>query len=247
MVVLRIDVVVSNSNIFKIDSKAKFLSVIIMDAFVALAADLRQISHFSIIFLVYLLIFRPKKSIIKKVIAVLPIMFSLGILAILRSEEMIKYSNGISSTFFTREEFAIFLFLKGLLAACFVLILIESEESFIEIVYVLEDLHCPRILASLLFLTWQQLIIISRDMGKIFDAQYARAYGKSRWFNLKSIKVISFTIGSLLARTFQRSETIADMLTSRGFTGRFPHEPKKLTFLGISFFILSLITGVVAY
>ncbi len=218
-----------------------------MDAFVALTVEQQQILHFSLIFLVFLLAFRPKKSIVKKILPLLPLMFSLAFLAILRSEEVIKYSNGIQSSFFTREEFAIFLFLKALLAACFVLTLIESEESFIEIVYVLEDLHFPRILSSLLFLTWQQIAIIKRDIIRILDAQYARAYGKSRWFNLGSLKIIGFTIGSLLARTFKRSEAIADMLTSRGFNGRFPHDPKKFTPLGISFLILSLLAAFIAY
>lgn len=140
----------------------------------------------------------------------------------------------------------IFSGLRSLLIVLFVLMLINSEESFFEIIYGLNDLQMPHLLTSLTFFTYRFFSLMQEELERILEARSNRLYGERLRMNFSSMKIISNIIAGLLARSFKRAEYVSATLSARGFSGRLihPHQPWSLG--GVIFLIIILILVIIA-
>ncbi len=109
------------------------------------------------------------------------------------------------------------LLLKGVFAltAAFLLIATTPLEDLCR---ALRRLHCPRILVSLLLLTFRYITVLLEEASLMTQAYSLRAPGQrgvhiSAWGSF---------LGQLLLRSMDRAESLFDSMLMRGFTGEFP-------------------------
>jgi len=207
-----------------------------------LIIDFNQLHWISVIFILFLVILRPRKSFLKQALLTLPIISSLALVSYFSfSNVLIKYSNFLYATTHNNVSFAFFSGFRSLLLALFVLILINSERSFYEIIYGLDDLKIPDFLSSLIFLTYRFFFLMQEEFNRILEARSNRLYGEKVHMNLNSLIVLGNIIGSALARSFKRAEYVSATLSARGFSGKMSHPEQPWTRMGIFFIIITLL------
>ena len=113
------------------------------------------------------------------------------------------------------------LMLKGTfcLMASFILIATTTIE---EICYALRQLHVPKILTSLLLLTYRYISLLLEQVGIMTEAYHLRAPGQ------KGIHISAWGsfLGQLLLRTMDRAEALYESMELRGFHGEFYYAEK---------------------
>ena len=114
------------------------------------------------------------------------------------------------------------------------------EESYVNLVYTLEDFHVPEIVVTVMFLMFRNLAIIQEEFHRILDAQYNRGYNKPNYFSFTYLTLLGNIIGGTLYRGLRNSENIADILLSRNFNRKFPHEPLHWTLTGVVWICVSI-------
>lgn len=113
------------------------------------------------------------------------------------------------------------LMMKGIfcLMASFILIATTTIE---EICYALRQLHVPKILTSLLLLTYRYISLLLEQVGIMTEAYYLRALGQ------KGIHISAWGsfLGQLLLRTMDRATALYESMELRGFHGEFYYAEK---------------------
>ncbi|MFX0093372.1 MAG: energy-coupling factor transporter transmembrane component T family protein [Candidatus Hodarchaeota archaeon] len=230
-----------------LDVRSKIIATLLVVVACSLIVDLIQLSWFVLLFFLFIMFFRPKKSFLLQILGVLPIIGTLTILSFFSfSSSFIEYHTLFYSTYHNNVTFALFSGSRSLLIALFVLMLVASENSFFDIVYGLDDLKVPNLITSLAFFIYRYFFLLKEELERTLEARSNRLYGEKLHMNLNSLKLIGNIIGALLARSFQRAGNIADTLSARGFTGELihPYHPwtiKGLIFVGVAVLILSMI------
>ncbi|MFX0063078.1 MAG: energy-coupling factor ABC transporter permease [Candidatus Hermodarchaeota archaeon] len=230
----------------QIDVRSKIIATFVVVVSCSLLVELTQVLWFISIFLLFVLLFRPKKTFLLHILGVLPIIGSLTILAFLSfSKSPIVYRGLLYVTVHDNVSFALFSGFRSLLIALFILILIASEESFFEIVYGLDDLKVPTLITSLTFFIYRYFFLLKEELERTLEARSNRLYGEKLHMNLSSLKLIGNIIGGLLARSFQRAGNIAETLSARGFTGELIHPHRPWTVKGFTFLSVIVILVIV--
>lgn len=226
----------------RVDVRSKIIAsffVILTCSFIVTSI---QLVWFIVLLSIYTLILRPRKSLIKYTLAALPIILSLTIISFFSfSSSPVIYRNLFYQTVHNNVTFAFFSGLRSIVIVLFVLMTINSEESFFEIIYGLDDLKMPRLLTNLTFLTYRFFFLMQEELSRILEARSNRFYGQKIYLNLASLKLIGNIIGSVLARSFKRAEYISATLSARGFTGKMSHPEQPWTPVGVLFIIFTII------
>ncbi|MFX0050124.1 MAG: energy-coupling factor transporter transmembrane component T family protein [Candidatus Hermodarchaeota archaeon] len=226
----------------KIDVRSKIIATIIVVLICSIIVELTQLIWFFLVFLFFLIILKPNKDFIKFSLPTIPIIVSLSLIAFFSfSRSPIVYKSLFYWTIHDNISFALFTGLRSYLIALFVLMMINSEESFFEIIYGLDDLKMPTLITNLTFFTFRFFFLMQEEFGRILEARSNRLYGEKLRFNLKSLKVIGNIIGSALARSFKRAENVSATLSARGFSGKLSHPEQPWTFKGIIFLIFTFL------
>lgn len=87
-----------------------------------------------------------------------------------------------------------------------------------DIVYLLEKLHCPRIVTELMVLTYRFIFIFLVTARTIYAAQSARL-GYQGFF--RSIKSLSTLSAGLFIKAYMHSKILYQAMVSRGYMGTF--------------------------
>ena len=223
------------------DTRSKILIVVATLLVGSFVNTIPQMLLYCIPYFLILFSFRPNwKPMMKKLLPLIPLIFSVPFLYILKKNVYFTVHAGIFVTQWQSSHYAIFLAFRTLLLVILTLALIDSEASFYEIIYALEDLHVPKFITALIFFIFRYVEVLYRDLLIMKDALYNRHYGKSLGFNLHTYRVISYMIGGLLARSLVNAQNIADALIIKNFQGHFPHEPKPFK-LKMVLFLLALV------
>ena len=224
-----------------IDVKSKIIAVFSVVLACSLIIDFYQLFWFYILLVFFGIFLRPRKSFLKYSLIPLPIIGSLALLSFLTfSSSPITYKSLFYETTHNNLSFALFFGFRSLLLVLFLLILINSEESFFEIIYGLDDLKMPDLLSNLTFLTYRFFFLMQEEFGRILEARSNRIYGEKLRINLRSMKVLGNIIGSALARSFKRAEYISAALSARGFSGKISHPEQPWTYQGVIFLLFTL-------
>lgn len=112
--------------------------------------------------------------------------------------------------------FSVLIF-KGTLTvmACYLLIATTGIEN---ICHGLTLIRIPKILITLILLTYRYMWLLAAQAGDIFRAYTLRAPGQ-KGINVKAWGPL---LGQLLIRTVDRAETVYDSMLMRGYNGNFP-------------------------
>ncbi|MFX0085847.1 MAG: energy-coupling factor transporter transmembrane component T [Candidatus Hodarchaeota archaeon] len=224
-----------------VDVRSKIIASVIVVLGCSFIVTINQLLWFFILLLLYFIILQPRKSLFKHTLAALPIIFSLTLISFLSfSSSSISYRNIFYTTIHNNVSFALFSGLRGICIVLFVLSIINSEESFFEIIYGLDDLKMPRLITNLTFLTYRFFFLMQEEFSRILEARSNRFYGQKIYLNLTSLKITGNIIGSVLARSFKRAEYISATLAARGFTGKMSHPEQPWTQMGFLFIFFTL-------
>ncbi len=234
------------------DTRSKLLIVTLSVLTITQFQTLVPFFLFIPFFILILFSFRPRmKNVFKKVLPLLPLIVSVSLLSVMAHEARFIVKQGFFTTSWTNVTYGLYLGVRTLLIVILVLSLVESEASFHEIIYALEDLHVPKFFTSLMFFIFHYIEVLYRDVLVMKEAAANRSHGNTFGLNLYTYRTISYMIGGLLARSLVNARTIADVLIIKNFQGNFPHDPKpfqkkmlfQLFFLSvISSFLLLLIS-----
>ncbi len=114
---------------------------------------------------------------------------------------------------------ALLIFLKSNLIVLTTTALLSSSTIF-ELAHALHHLRLPDKLVQLLFFTFRYLHVIEREFGRLKEAALLRGFVPKT--NLFTYRTIAYLVGSLLVRSYDRSQRVYEAMLCRGFTGTFP-------------------------
>ena len=83
----------------------------------------------------------------------------------------------------------------------------------------LQRLKCPKILVQMLLFTYRYLFVFLAEMQRMDTAMAARGF--VRRADYKTLKITGDFVGTLLVRSFERTERIYKAMLSKGYTGEF--------------------------
>ena len=146
---------------------------------------------------------------------------------------------------YSTSEITAFYFFKTFLFIYNSLLIIESEDSFLDIIYAFESIKMPSELVNVLLFMYRTNIDLQQEAKRILDARYIRGYGKKLGSNVRSYKLLGFMIGGILMRTFVRNHQRKDALIARGYNGTLHHSPITWSFQGLRLLWLTLLCNVI--
>lgn len=101
------------------------------------------------------------------------------------------------------------------------LILLSSATPFFDLLKGLQSLKVPNIFIILLMFTYRYFFVFVDELHRMKLARKARGFrGGKHLFDKRSMKIISYSIGMILIRAYQRGVRIYDALLVRGFDGK---------------------------
>ena len=83
----------------------------------------------------------------------------------------------------------------------------------------LQRLKCPRIIVQMLLFTYRYIFVFLAEMRRMDIAMSARGFVKKA--DRRTLRVIGNFIGTLLIRSFERTERIYKAMLSKGYQGEF--------------------------
>ncbi|MHA1215431.1 MAG: energy-coupling factor transporter transmembrane component T family protein [Candidatus Hodarchaeales archaeon] len=225
-----------------VDVRSKILSTFFIILIGSLLVDIKQLFWFFLIVLWFVVALRPKKTFIKHSLVTIPLIASFTLIVFLTFKKNTEvFSNFFFFTVHNNVSLAVFFGLRSYLLVLIILILINSEKSFFEIVYGMDDLKFPHLLTDLLFLTYRFIFILQDELVRILEARSNRLYGEKLRMNVKSLRMIGNILGSVLARSFKRAEHISATLAAKGYSGNISHPEQPWTLAGVLFLCCNIV------
>ncbi len=84
----------------------------------------------------------------------------------------------------------------------------------------LQSLKCPRVLVQMVLFTYRYIYVFMDDMKTLNVAMRARGFVPKS--NLRTMSILGGYLGTLLVRSFERTERIYKAMLSKGYDGSFP-------------------------
>ncbi|OAG28725.1 cobalt ECF transporter T component CbiQ [Thermodesulfatator autotrophicus] len=111
-----------------------------------------------------------------------------------------------------------------------------STSSIFELAHALHHLFLPSKLVQLLFFTFRYLHVIEKEFWRLKDAAVVRCFVPRT--NLFTYRTMAYLVGSLIVRSYDRSQRVYEAMLCRSFNGTFPvyhhfHLRKKDILFGI--------------
>jgi cobalt/nickel transport system permease protein len=228
----------NHSDIYAIDTKSKLILSIVLIIFLSFSITFEQSIFFTILIILLIILYKKIRliSLFSKTLIPLPLIIGLSFLAYLAypNDGSLKFST--TTITYTRIELFFFYFIRSFLIVISALLVIESEKSFFEIIYSLDELKVPKLLITTLLFMYRSVFDLKIEAKRLFDARYSRSAGR-KWgrslFSLYTYKILGFMLGGILIRSFIRNGQRRDALIARGFSGKLYHEKKPFTAKGL--------------
>ncbi len=95
-----------------------------------------------------------------------------------------------------------------------------GTSSIFSLAHALHHLRVPGKLVQLLFFTFRYLDLLKREYHRLWEAALLRGFVPKT--NLHTYRTMAYLTGSLLVRSYDRSQRIYEAMLCRGFEGNFP-------------------------
>ncbi len=114
---------------------------------------------------------------------------------------------------------ALLIFLKSNLIILTTTALLSTSSIF-ELAHALHHLYLPSKLVQLLFFTFRYLHVIEKEFTRLKEAAALRCFVPRT--NLFTYRTTAYLVGSLIVRSYDRSQRVYEAMLCRGFNGTFP-------------------------
>jgi cobalt/nickel transport system permease protein len=109
------------------------------------------------------------------------------------------------------------IFMKSFIAIATMTVL-SATTSAVDLIKGLENLKCPRMVTTVLFLMHRYVVLLVDEGGRLLTARRSRTIRMNPRERLKSLGQVASV---LLFRSFERGERVYESMCSRGFDGSF--------------------------
>lgn len=229
----------------KFDTKSKLILTIISAISIIFTINFTQLLFFFIFAIILIVQYRASiMNIMKKMLVPLPLILSLGLLSYFSdTTNILTFAN--YSIQYNNLELTIFYVLRSTILVIITILLEESEESVLDIIYALEELYLPKPLVNIFLLMYRFSLDLQLEAKRMLDVRYSR-YPDRKWSaNFYTFKILGYMIGGIIARAFIRKDIRKDSLLARGFDGTLYHKPKNFNFNGLTLLWLGSIVNIV--
>jgi cobalt/nickel transport system permease protein len=96
------------------------------------------------------------------------------------------------------------------------MVLLTATTRFDRLLKGLEMMRCPRTIVMVLAFMYRYVFLLSDELMRLLRAREARDTGGGRWHGVKSL---SWIVGVLFVRAYERAERVYLAMCSRGFDG----------------------------
>jgi energy-coupling factor transporter transmembrane protein EcfT len=226
-----------------IDTKSKIILTLIFIIVSILVISYEQILLISILAIFLIILFRVNIfSVLKKSLIPLPLVISLSLISFFSDvrDTKLRFSN--VSIEYTDLEITAFFFIRSMIIVIISISLVESEESFFEIIYGLDELGMPKALVSILLLMYRSTLDLMIEAKRMIDVRYSRSTYRMWGTNLYTYRIIGYMIAASLVRGFIKRGLRRDSLYSRNFKGTLYHKSKPFRFNGLLLLWISTIS-----
>lgn len=229
-----------------VDTKSKLLVTLVFVLTTIIAISYDQLAILGFFCLVLFFLYRVKiKPLLLKTLVPLPLIVSLSILAYISYPKEGFQSFGGVVIDYSRLELTMFFFARSVIIVLISLLLIESEPSFFEIIYALEELKIPDTIVNILLLMYRSTLDLQQEAKRMLDARYSRSANRRWGTNIYTYKVLGYMVGGILVRAFLRKDQRRDALYSRNFSGILYHKKKSFSFRGLLLLWISMFTALI--
>ncbi len=114
---------------------------------------------------------------------------------------------------------AMLIVLKSFSIVIVALVIFGSRRFDVSMV-ALHRLRCPQLIVQMMLFTYRYIFLFMDEMQRLDTAMKARGFVKKP--NLYTLKVMGGFIGTLLIRSFERTERIYKAMLSKGYQGQLP-------------------------
>ena len=94
-----------------------------------------------------------------------------------------------------------------------------TSARFVNSMTALQDLKCPAVFVQMLLFTYRYIFVFIDEMRRMDTAMKARGFIKKA--DRYTLKVLGNFVGTLLIRSFERTERIYKAMLSKGYQGEF--------------------------
>jgi len=229
-------------NLFPLDPRSKIIITFSCIIGIAVSIDFFQVLLFACMLLPIIIFYRPKRSAINRIFLTIPfaLLFCLSIYVFLDGNSVtLRYIS--YKRIYTDFEFSVLVGYRFLISVAHSTILLESEETYLEIIEALASFKVGRYLVSLLIL----ILTISNRLSSEYSRMtlVAKAKGGFSQKSTTSIFLKLRIMSRLLARTIN-NYSVAETLSARGFTGTFYPTTRNWSSEGISMALLSILFSI---
>jgi cobalt/nickel transport system permease protein len=88
----------------------------------------------------------------------------------------------------------------------------------------LQKLKCPKMIVQMLLFTYRYIFVFIAEMRRMDTSMKARGLVKKA--NMRTMQIMGNFVGTLLVRSFERTERVYKAMLSKGYTGEF-HSLRK--------------------
>ncbi len=227
-----------------VDVKSKILSMLVLSILVLFTITFEQLVVFYLLAGLLGVVYKTNvKGVMTKSLISLPLVFSLSLLAFFSQTGGSSLTFANFSVFYSPIELAVFYFLRSELLVVIALEVIESEESFFDIVFGLSELGLPTFLTNVLLFMYRTILDLQLESSRMIDARQVRSHGQKLGASIFSYRVIGYMVGAVFIRGLQHSSQRRDALVSRGFDGHLPVRGIRFTARGATVLWISSIIG----
>lgn len=222
-------------DIMILDPRSKVIITLSMVVGVAISIEPFQVFLFALLLIPTTVLYRPKKTVIRRILVTLPIVFILAILLLIVLEDDVTFNLlGFCRTY-TPFQFAFLNAYRFTISVAHSSILLESEGSNIEIIDAIGSFKLLKGLLSILLLIHRIASRLQYDYNKMILAASTKGVNLHSGFQLFfKLRIM----GRLLTRAILYSDSIGYTLTARGFQGEFNSNTRNWSSEGISVAIL---------
>ncbi|MFC1553574.1 energy-coupling factor transporter transmembrane component T family protein [candidate division KSB1 bacterium] len=184
--------------------------------------DLYEIIFYILILTIWAYLARPSfRTVLKRLMFAVPIIFVLGFTALFSSEGLSVFSFKILSINFSVTDTALHKFALQIIRvflSLLSLIIFLSSENIVNVFHGMRKLGLPKIFVSAIFITFRYIDVIKLQAQKMVRAKKARSYNLTLKMNFKMSGIL---IGNLFLRSLRRSANVYNAMLARGFNGEF--------------------------
>ena len=225
---------IKDENKSSIDTKSKFLLTMIFIFITLLVISYEQLILLTVFLLIFMIIIQIRIiPVLKKVLVPMPLIISLTLLAYFSDLNNNILDFGGIQIRYTSLEIALFFFYRSMLIVFFTLSMIESEDSFFEVIYALDEFKIPEVIVSVLLVMYRSALDLHVEAKRMIDVRYSRSTYKKWGVNIYTYRVLGYMLAGILVRSFIKKDLRKDALYSRNFKGKLYHKSKPFLFNGI--------------